>query len=242
MTKIIKITAILMLLIIILLNAPSCAQAVSQEEYDRVINELSEAEDQIKALQNKVAEAVSMEAQYKALSTELETIEVQYAELNTKFEELQKQNKDYISEIATIDAQYAELKRQYDLITQPPEEIREEDIEQALFELINQERIDNGVDELLWGKYLYDSAEVNSRAMAETGEYQYSGRVSWQEIYWAIGYKTTDRLVNATLVMWKTNNYRYSQNILNKGAKYGAVAVHKLGEIYYITYMASFFK
>lgn len=207
MTKMKKIAFLLMLLIIVLLGAPSCAPKVSQQEYDSLKNELSETKSHLTALQNKLAEAKGIEAQYEELS-----------------------------------AKYEELKEQYDAITEEPAGISEEDVEQALFELINLERKNNGLDELLWGKNLSWWAEVNSRDMAETLKYKHSEYASWQEVFWAAGYSTVDRIANGALITWRSNTYRYKLNILNTGAIYGAVGAYKSGEIFYITYIAHVFR
>jgi len=235
MTKMKKIAFLLMLLIIVLLGAPSCAPKVSQQEYDSLKNELSETKSHLTALQNKLAEAKGIEAQYE--------------ELSAKYEELKEQSDVKISEIESIEAQYEELsakyeelKEQYDAITEEPAEISEEDVEQALFELINQERKNNGLDELLWGKNLSWWAEVNSRDMAETLKYKHSEYASWQEVFWAAGYSTVDRIANGALITWRSNPYRYKLNILNTGAIYGAVGAYKSGEIFYITYIAHVFR
>ena len=253
MNTALKVTAPLLLLIVILFSVPSCGPSVSQEDYDRISNDLIEAEEQLENLQNSLAESVKKDAQYKALDVELEdvkeeldaktgeleNVEANYAELNEEFEELQRQNETYISEIASIDAQYEELKKQYEAVTQPPEEITIEDIEQTLFDLINQERINNGIDALLWGKNLHGWARGNSYEMADTLRTKYSEWASWQEIFWAAGYNTTEAMSQAAILIWRNNPYRYDQNIVNTGAKYGAVGVYHSGDIYYITYMAS---
>ena len=61
---------------------------------------------------------------------------------------------------------YEELSEQYAVVTEEPAEITEEDVEQALFKLINQERKNNGLDDLIWGGNLYKWAITNSRNMA----------------------------------------------------------------------------
>ena len=107
--------------------------------------------------------------------------------------------------------------------------------------LTNQERIDNGLDELEWGKYLYKTATANSRDMATSGQLEYPSRPAGKEIHRAAGYSTTDGMANATLIIWKgTSNF--AANFLIKGARYGAVGVYKSGDIFYITYMADFYQ
>jgi uncharacterized protein YkwD len=253
MTNTFKIIVPLFLMIFVLFSASSCGQGVSQEEYDRISQELIETEKQRATLQNSLAESVKKDAQYKALGieledvkkardaslAELEALKARYENLNAEFVELQDQNEHFVGEIESIEAQYQDLKKQYEAVTQPPEPIVIEDIEQTLFELINQERVNHGIDELLWGKNLYGWTRANSREMADTLRYKYSDWASWQEILWAAGYNSTEEMARATIIIWRGNPYRYEQNIVNPGAKYGAVGVYKLGDIYYITYMAS---
>jgi len=234
MNKMRKITMLSMLLVIALFSVPSCAPTVSQQEYDRVSNELSAIQNQLASLQDKLAEAELLQAQneelnkqYDAVKSEFETMQAKYEELSIEYEELNKQ--------------FEELSKQYDIIIERTAEINEEDVEQAVFKLINQERKDSGLDELMWGKYLYKKAIANSRNMATNRRLEYSDRPSGQEVYWATGHSTTDGIANATLIILK-NKARYELNFLIKGFNYGAVAVYKSGEIFYITCMADYYQ
>jgi len=227
MDKMRKITILSMLLVIALFSVPSCAPTVSQQEYDRVSNELRTIQSQLASLQGELAEAELLQAQneelskqYDAVKSELETMQAEYEELNKQFEELSKQG---------------------DIIIEEPEEINEEDVEQALFKLINQERTNNGLDELLWGKYLYKTVIANSRNMATNKQLEYPSRAGWKEVYRATGYDTTDGIASATFTIWKDTR-DYENNFLNKAPVYGAVAVYKSGEIFYITYMSDYYQ
>jgi hypothetical protein len=120
-------------------------------------------------------------------------------------------------------------------------EINEEDVEQAVFKLINQERTNNGLDELMWGDNIYKWAIANSRSMATNKRLEYIEYIGWQEIFWATGYGTPDRIAQSALTVWK-NRQQYERYFLSAGAKYGAVAVYKSGEIFYITYVADYYK
>jgi len=254
-----KITILSILLVIALFSVPSCAPTVSQEEYDRVSNELSAIQSQVESLQGKLTEAEILKAhneelnrQYAAVKSERETMQAKYEELSTEYEELNKQFDTVKSEFETMQAKYEELSaeyeelnnkyeelsKQYDILTEEPAEINEEDVEQAVFKLVNQERKDNGLNELIWGGNLYKWAMANSRNMATNKRYEYSDYASWQEVHWAAGYSTTDEIANGALIIWK-NGLQYERNIINKVATYGAVAVYKSGEIFYITYIAS---
>ena len=268
MTTIFRIITLLMLLIIVLFSLANCAPSVSQEEYDSVRIELSNTKSQLATLKDELAEAAKVEGQYQDLNIkyeelkkqhdaridEIQTIKSEFDELNTKYEQLQGQlqgqDNAQINEIQAMQAEYdelnkeyEELKRQYDIIVQGTAVFSEEEIDQAIFELINQDRKNNGVDELVWGINLYKQAKQNSREMAETGEYQYSeSSAAWQEIFFAARYGTIDQIANGAFITWKNNDYKYRYNILNTQSIYGAVATYKSGEVYYITYMASIFR
>jgi uncharacterized protein YkwD len=249
------------LLLVILLSVASCAPTVSQQEYDRVSNELSAIQSQLESLQNKLAETELLQVKYEELSklydtvnSQWETMQTQYEELNTRYEELNKhfdavenefeatksQHEQLSTEYEELNQQFEELSGQYEIIMQGIATINEEDIEQAVFELINQERINSGLDELTWGIYLYKSALANSRNMAINKRLEYPD-FGWQEVFWATGYGTADGIASAALVVWK-NRLQYETNFLNKVTNHGAVGVYKSGEIAYITYAADYFK
>jgi len=256
-----KIIMLSMLLVIALFSMPSCSPEVSQQEYDRVSNELSAIQSQLASLQGKLAEAESLQGEYEELSerydtlkAERETIQTKYEELNGQYEELNKQLGPMKSELETMQSDYEELNGQYEelnnkyeelseqfaVVTEEPAEVNEEDVEQALFELINQERGDNGIDELMWGKYRYKDAIAHSSYMATNKKLEYP-EWGWQEIFWATGYDTADEIANAALTVWK-NRQQYEKAFLNRATLYGAVAVYKSGEIFYITYTADYFQ
>lgn len=256
-----KISLLLMLAVIILVGVPSCAPEVSQQEYDKVSSELLAIQGQLATLQGKLAEAELQQAQYEELNTtykelseqydavksDFETMQAEYEELSADYEGLSEQYDAVKSDFETMQAEYEALSEQYENMVKKAAEAEaatefdEEDVEQAIFELINQERIDNGIDELLWGKNIYKWAKENSRNMATTKRREYSSYASWQDIYWAAGHSTADRMANAAFIVWK-DSLQYERNFLNKVATYGAVGVYKSGEIYYITYIASPFR
>jgi len=255
-----KIIMLLMLLVIALFSVLSCAPAVSQEEYDRVSNELSDIQDQLASLQGNLAEAELQQAQneelnrqYQAVKDEFKTAQIRYEELITEHEELSEQFDTVKSEFETMRANYEELSAHYEELNiqfeelskngdavEEKAEINVEDVEQAVFKLVNQERTNNGLDELGWGKYLYKSAIAHSRYMAAEKRFE-DTEYGWQEIFWATGYSTTDEIANAAFTVWK-NSRLYETSFLNKVTKYGAVAVYKSGEIFYITYLADYFQ
>lgn len=229
-----KITILSMLLVIALFSVPSCAATVSQQEYDRVTNELSALQSQLASLQGKLTEAELLQAeseewekQYDAVKSEFETMQAKYEDLSDEHEELSKQ--------------FEELSKEYDILIEGTVEINEEDVEQAVFKLVNQERTNNGLDELMWGDNLYRWAIGNSRSMATNKRIEYIEYLGWQDVFWATGYGTADRMANAAFTVWK-NHQQYERNFLSVGANYCAVAVHKSGEIFYITYVADYFR
>jgi len=257
-----KITMLSMLLVMALFSVPSCAPTVSQQEYDRVSNELSAIQSQLASLEDELAETKLLQAKYEELSKlydtvkgERETMQAQYEELSTEHEELNKQLDTVKSEFETMQAKYEELgteheelnkqfeelSKQYDLIMEGTVEINEQDVEQAVFKLVNQERKNNGLNELTWGDSIYKWAMANSRNMATNKQLEYTEYVGWQGVFRATGYGRADRIANAALTIWK-NSRDYERNFLGKGANYGAVAVYKSGEIFYITYVADYFR
>ena len=77
-------------------------------------------------------------------------------------EDLKKQYDAKVSEIETIESQYDDLtaeyealKEQYDVIVEGTAGISTEDVEQAIFVLVNQERVNNGVKLLLFLAMLF---------------------------------------------------------------------------------------
>ena len=254
MIKILKIGGLLLLSAVILLSIPSCGQGgISQEEYDAVKDQLSETQSQVQTLQNELVEVEITETQYQELNnkfeelqnqndiktSELGTLQAQYEELGTQFDELETQNEQNIIEIEFLNKQYDDLKQQYDALIAQPEAIVIEDVEQLIFGMINQERVNNGLVELEWGKNIDWVARTNNREMSDKNKELYGGWPSWQEVHWAVGYDTAEEIAEATMIIWKNNPYRYEQNIVNEVLIYGAVDVLKSGEIYFITYVAS---
>lgn len=204
---------------------------ISEEEYNAVKAERDAVQAQVTNLQSEAsamqAEYDGLKADYDELMGEFETVQAEYEELSADYDEL--------------NAQYEELSEQLGVPVEGTGEIIEADVEQALFELVNQERIDNEMDELEWGKYLYKSATANSRDMATSGQLEYPSRAAGKEVYRAAGYSTTDGIAHATLTVWKGAS-NFAANFLIKGARYGAVGVYKSGDIFYITFMADFYQ
>jgi uncharacterized protein YkwD len=259
-----KIGILLVMAIIVLLSAFSCSQGVTQEEYDSIMNELTEKADQLVTLEDELSEALKIEVQYENLEAqygeleaeleelkeqndanldELESKEAEYDELSTEFEELKIQNESNKEEIATLEAQYEELKNQYDAITAPLPEVTEVDIEQTLLALINLERRNHGLDGLQWGHNLDDYAEANNQNMAISKQHEQPSSfwVPYNQTFIGAGYETADEIANAAMTIWKNDSLQYENNVLTDYAIYGVVRVYISGDIIYITYLASNF-
>jgi uncharacterized protein YkwD len=221
------------LLILALFSVLSCAPAVSQQEYDRVTSELSETQSQLALQRSELAEAEILQAEYDELSDNYDAVRSELAEaeiLQAEYDELGAKYDD-------LGAKYDELSRQYNVLVEGTADISEEDVEQALFELINQERRDNGLNELEWNHSLYLWAKSHSRDMAARKRLETSEYDVWQDFLRAAGYSTVDRLASATLTIWR-DSANYERNFLVRGATVGAVAAYKSGDVFYITYFA----
>ena len=253
-----KISILSALLLIVLFSA-SCASGVPQEDYDRLSEELSAVQSQMTSLQSQVAEAAALKSQNEVLRTQYETLKSQYDSVQARYEELKAQSDSWQSDYDDLQADYETLSQQYDALESEFEALQaayeelggngeaggtpvsEAAIEQAIFTLVNQERVANGLNEMTWGENVYKWAIGNSRDMERNEEIGYSDYPSWQEVFWATGYATAEEVASAALTIWKAGS-QYEKNILSTGALYGAVGVHKARDIYYITYIASSFR
>lgn len=255
-----KITKLTILFTIILLGVSSCAPSVSQEDIDKLKGGLSATQSE---LQVKMAEAEKLKTekealqnQYDGIKSELESMQEQFDsaksekdESQTIEETLQKQLNVAESKYNTLNAdygklnlEYQDLKAKYDAIAGAPMmTINEQDVEQQIFQLVNEERINNGLNELEWGVNLYKTVQANSKNMAAKQELVYADYGAFQELFRAAGYDAVEKLSEAAMTIWKTGN-QYDRKFLNSGTLYGAVGVYKSGEIYYITYIADYFR
>lgn len=187
------------------------------------------------------AERDALQTQVTELQSEVSAKQAEYDGLKSDYDELASRFETALAEYEELSADYNELSQQLIVPVEEPAEITEADVEQALFELVNQERIDNGLDKLEWGKYLYKSARANNNNMVESGQLEYPSRAAGKEAYRAVGYSTTDEIANAVFIVWK-NTRNFEANFLIKGARYGAVAVYKSGDIYYITVIVDYYQ
>lgn len=265
MSRLWKTLMPLVFLTVTAFTVASCGgPAVSPEEYDRLSRELNTAQSQLAELQGKLTGLATAQAQYSDLSTkynalqsQLQSLQSQYDALNQKYEaaitakdavqarydDLNKEYDTLQDELDALQDRYDELSRKYEEAVSgvAAQEITEEEVEQAIFNLVNQERIRRGLAASLWGVNLYGWAKTNSRNMATNKVIEYSDYSSWQDVQWVTGYSTTERMANAVFTIWQ-NGLQYERNFLNQNATYCAVGVHKSGEIFYITYIASPFR
>lgn len=260
MRNICKIIVVLTILIAVLSGAAGCSSSISQEEYDAVKNELNDVESQVEVLQGELDEAAILAEQYDQLYTQYQnlkklyeaqtgenlTVETDYDKLLVSYEHLKSQYEARIDEIQAIydeydmlSQEYEVLQKQYDDIIQSYAAFTDEEIDEALFALINQERKDAGLDELEWGQNLYWWAHLNSVEMSEKGDFKYSSWQSQQAVLITAGQSTLEGIINGTLAVWKQRKPEYDIKFINSNLHYGTVATYKSGDVYYITYMAA---
>ena len=253
-----RVSIISVLLFSIILISISCVSGVSQEEHQRVKDELNAVQGELAALQIKLTEAVATLSLYEELNdrnatleSEFDAIQTRYEELGAKYDELyikydtiqseyeakKSQYEALQSKYEELSTEYEELSKRYEAVTDGVEAIVEEDIEQALFELINEARVENGKNILPWREALHERARENSiyLAMNKGLIYPEYDR-EWREVYWAEGYNSVDEIAEVTFLTWK-NRFEYEKNFLWTYLDYGAVGVYKSGDIYYITYL-----
>ncbi|HEY97707.1 MAG TPA: hypothetical protein G4O16_05945 [Dehalococcoidia bacterium] len=255
------IIGIVLLSILVLAGLSSCGQDDLQAEYDILVAQYEEAHAQLVQLQDDLAAAQLLQAQcdsqydalvvqYDELSEqnttnlgEIATMEARIDELESELAQLAEEIDIKINELADCAYDYDVLKAQYDAMVGAAAEVNEENIEQALFDLINQVRVASGLNELQIGPNLVNWALVNCQNMVVSKQLeQYTTHaVPFQRAFMATGYSSLDRLVNAAMTIWQAHVLSYEDNILAEDAAYGAVRVIKSDNIYYITFLASQF-
>jgi uncharacterized protein YkwD len=249
---------LLVFLVISLITTTSCATSISQEDVDKLNEEISEVHSK---LQGKMAETEKLAAenkllqnQYDDVMSKYESLQEQYdstikndspkidEELNEQLDMLEGKYNTLKADYEKLDSEYQDLRASYEAITVAVDTTyTEQDVEQQIFRLVNEERKTKGMDELEWGLYLYKRALANSKDMAAAQEIVYSSYGAYQDIFRAVGYDTAEKLSEAAMTIWK-NGKQFERKFLNSVTLYGAVAVYKSGEIYYITYIADYFK
>jgi len=239
------------LFVVMILSSTSCTSGIPQQEYDRVSNEMRTAQNQLASLQDKLAEAESLQAQYEelnsrntALESEFDAMQNRYKELSAEYDELNIKYDAIQTEYETLNAkhqelgtEYEELSKRYETVLREAVEIAEEDVEQALFELINKDRVDNELDILPWRESLHKRAKENSIYLATNKGLLYPEyERRWREVYWATGYNSADKIAEATHLAWQNRN-EYEEHFLWTYLDFGAVGVYKSEDIFYITYL-----
>jgi hypothetical protein len=246
-----KVTGIsLLIMVFIFCGGISCGQKagemVAQEEYDAIKAQLAAAEARIAQLEATPVLTVAV-PEDPALKNEIASLKAKIETLGSEITELKKQDDSLTQEKVSLEdryavllAQYQELQKTVVALTQP-EIITEEQVENEIFILINLERVQAGVPELLLGRQLYNHAKQNSRAMAASGKVESDMTVTYQEVFWAAGYDTVDAIARGALLTWKIDQYGFEHGALLPGNIYGAVGAYQSGEIIYVTFMAAFF-
>lgn len=253
--KIMKLLSIVIVGVLIIGFAASCGQNDLQEQIDILKTQLADANSQVADLQQKLFESQTLESQYETLEGEyadlqadndvnleqIDTLGATIEQLDMQVNQLTGTNAAQVAEIAELQTEYDSLKAQYDLLLGLEAGISVDTIEQALFDLINQERISHGLNALQPGGNLSDWALINSQAMAVSKEFEYYDNtwVPFQRVFIAAGYSSLDRLVNGAMITWQSHALFYQENVLSEDAIYGAVRAVQSGNIYYITFMAS---
>jgi len=237
--------------VVMILSSTSCTSGIPQQEYDRVSNEMRAAQNQLASLQGKLAEAESLQAQYEELTdrnatlesefdtmqTRHEELSAEYDELNIKYDTIQTEYETLDAKYQKLSAEYEDLSKRYEAAVEKVVEIAEEDVEQALFELINKDRIDKGLDILPWREGLHKRAKENSIYLATNKGLLYPEyERRWREVYWATGYNSADEIAEATHLAWQ-NRDEYEKHFLWTYLDFGAVGVYKSEDIFYITYL-----
>ena len=257
-----RITLLIVIIISVIVTgiATSCSQNTDlQDQIDILMIDLAEANDNLAALQQRLFEAQVLEDQYDELSSEYETLKttndanleeiealgITIEALGDEVAILSNTNDAHVAEMEALQMEYNSLKAQYDLLVglSDETEITEENIAEALFDLINQERIAYGLNALQPGHNLEDWSLINCQNMAFSKELEtYTGTwVPFQRVFIAVGYSSLDRIVNGAMTMWQSHQLFYEENVLSEDAIYGAVSVVQLEDIFYITFMASNF-
>lgn len=252
MKKITKTIVLLAASLLILTGTFSCGgTGITQEEYDTLQAQLSEAQAKVAEAEAEIAELEAKQVEAptepddQLLKDEIASLKTQIEELGIQIADLDEQNDTLTQAKASLEAQYTELNTQYEELQQTLEEqaqpvtITTEQIENEIFRLLNEERVKFGVPEFIWGNTMYNAAKRNSSSMAETGRVTTSGLVLYEETFWAIYYDSVDEIAQAALLTWQANQYRFEHGALVPSNEYGAIGVYESGPVFYITFMAS---
>lgn len=235
MATIMRIITLSILAILVMFSVTNCSSpAPPPDDYSKIKSDLQNAESQLAILQGKLAEAASLETKYQSLKNTSDELQKQIDASNKELQEI-------VEDFDELNTKYEQLKGQYDNVALGSVVLNEDEINQAIFTLINRERKNNGLAELKWGAKLYGKCLQNSSDMAKTGELKYYEESLYiaQEVFMAAKYGTEEQLADAALVIWKNNDFRYRHNIIVGTHIYGAVGTYIASDIYYVTFMSS---
>lgn len=226
--KILLLSSFTILLFVSLLSGCSGGSEETETE------EESQTEIELKTLQD---EYDALNTDYENVKNQLESTQSNYQDLSTSYNELETKYNNLNTRYNDLNSKYNELNVNYNELIKEPEEITEENLEQVIFNLINQEREIAGVPPIKWHEGLLWYARKHSMFMADRRMLEYSGESYYQEIFRGAGYKTTEDMANAAMLIWK-HGIQYETNFLKEDANNGAVGVVKSGDVYYVTYYA----
>jgi uncharacterized protein YkwD len=196
-------------------------------------------EDESKNNEPQISQNVNEESDDNCdeVRSELESVRSKYDELNSDYNELSTKYDELYSEYDELKENYDELKIKYNAAIQASTDIEESDLERVIFDLINEDRRNNGLDELEWTESLYWWAKEHSNYLAERKLVEESDYSYWQAVSRAAGYATADQMAIGVLRIWKESTV-YANNFLNDAANFGVVAVSRSGDVFYIVYFA----
>jgi uncharacterized protein YkwD len=248
MKNILKVGSILVVCVFVLLGPLSCQKStvtgVPQEQYDALKAQLDAAQAKIVELQSQPPAPTSGPDE-QSLKDEITSLNAQIEELKNEITDLSNQNDTLTQENASLQSQYDDLNTEYEqLQTQltaltQKEPITEENVEAEIMRLLNEERVNAGVNKFLTGETLYKQAKKNSEHMAASGKVETISTTFFQETFFAAGYDSVATLSQGALMTWKITLYLFKNNVLLSYNKYGAVGAVESGGIFYITFLAS---
>jgi septal ring factor EnvC (AmiA/AmiB activator) len=249
MGRIIKISLILVLSLFIVIGPYSCKSSagdtVTREQYDALQAQLDAAEAKIAELQAAATVPPTTVPDTQSLRDEIASLDAEIAALGDNITDLDNRNAVLTQEKASLEARYEDLNAEYDqlqatlyALNNPPP-ITEENVEAEIMRLLNEARVNAGINEFNTGDILYKQAKKNSQHMAESGKEETVSTTFFQEVFWAAGYDSVATIARGALLIWQLNPYRFEHNILFDYNRYGAVGAVISGDIIYITLLAS---
>jgi len=205
-------------------------EEIETEEESTITETQDDNSELIEAYEELENELASVRAELDELNSEYETLKDEHNSLITEFGNLSKENRE-------LKTKYSELENKYNTVTQTTVDIAEGDIEQAIFDHINEDRRSNRVPELRWSNSLYNWAKEHTDYLVKNKTVELSESPYWQAVIRVAGYATAEQMATGTLKVWK-EDASYANHFLNQHADWGAVAVVKSGDVYYITYFS----